>query len=236
MKFMKTILVAEDESAIREFITINLRLAGYEIIEASDGLQAIEKFNSNSHKIDIAVLDIMMPGCDGIEVCKHIRSRNLQTGIIFLTAKTQEHDKVSGLISGADDYITKPFSTTELMARVETLYRRVDFTKQLLDKTPKDSIILGEFELDLKKHILYKRGEEIELTQVEYHILECFFNKPEESIERSTFVNCVWGDKYYGDDKVVDVNIRRLRLKVEDDPSNPVHLITVWGQGYRWIV
>ena len=236
MKFMKTILVAEDESAIREFITINLRLAGYEIIEASDGLQAIEKFNSNSHKIDIAVLDIMMPGCDGIEVCKQILSHNPQTGIIFLTAKTQEHDKVSGLISGADDYITKPFSTTELMARVETLYRRVDFTKQLLDKTPQDSIVLGEFELDLKKHILYKRGNEIELTQVEYHILECFFTKPEESIERSTFVNRVWGDKYYGDDKVVDVNIRRLRLKVEDDPSNPVHLITVWGQGYRWIV
>ncbi len=233
---MKTVLVAEDESSIREFITINLRLAGYEIIEASDGLQAIEKYNANIPRIDIAVLDIMMPGCDGLEVCKHIRSKNVNTGIIFLTAKTQEHDKVSGLISGADDYITKPFSTTELIARVEALYRRVDFSKKLMNTSVKDSIILGEFELDLKKHLLYKRGKEIELTQIEYHILEYFFNKPEVSIERSAFVDYVWGDKYYGDDKVVDVNIRRLRLKLEDDPSNPAHLITVWGQGYRWTI
>ena len=232
---MKTVLVAEDENSIREFITINLRLAGYEIIEACDGRQAIEKFDANKNVIDIAVLDIMMPGCDGIEVCKHIRKYNLNTGVIFLTAKTQEHDKVSGLISGADDYITKPFSTTELIARVESLYRRVDYSKNLLKYTSKDSLTLGEFELDLKKHVLYKRGEEIELTQIEYQILECFFTKPEESIERGVFVEKVWGDKYYGDDKVVDVNIRRLRLKIEDDPSNPTHLITVWGQGYRWI-
>ena len=176
-----------------------------------------------------------MPGCDGIEVCKHIRENNFNIGVIFLTAKTQEHDKVSGLISGADDYITKPFSTTELIARVEALYRRVNYSKNLLEKTPKDSITLGEFELDLKKHVLYKNGKEIELTQIEYQILECFFTKPEESIERGVFVDKVWGDKYYGDDKVVDVNIRRLRLKIEDDPSNPEHLITVWGQGYRWL-
>ena len=232
---MKTVLVAEDESSIREFITINLRLAGYDIIEACDGMQAIEKYDANKNIIDIAVLDIMMPGCDGIEVCKHIRENNFNIGVIFLTAKTQEHDKVSGLISGADDYITKPFSTTELIARVEALYRRVNYSKNLLEKTPKDSITLGEFELDLKKHVLYKNGKEIELTQIEYQILECFFTKPEESIERGVFVDKVWGDKYYGDDKVVDVNIRRLRLKIEDDPSNPEHLITVWGQGYRWL-
>jgi DNA-binding response OmpR family regulator len=232
---MKTILVAEDESSIREFITINLRLAGYDIIEACDGTQAIEKYDANRNKIDIAVLDIMMPGCSGLDVCKHIRQKNFNVGVIFLTAKTQEHDKVSGLISGADDYITKPFSTTELIARVEALYRRVDYSKNLLKTTPKDTITLGEFELDLKKHILYKNGEEIELTQIEYQILECFFTRPEESIERGVFVEKVWGEKYYGDDKVVDVNIRRLRLKIEDDPSNPVHLITVWGQGYRWI-
>ena len=232
---MKTILVAEDESSIREFITINLRLAGYEIIEAADGRQAIEKFDLNENNIDIAVLDIMMPGCDGIEVCKHIREKNPYVGIVFLTAKAQEHDKVSGLISGADDYITKPFSTTELIARVESLFRRVECSKNLLSSKPKDNIILGEFELDLKKHKLFKNGLEIELTQIEYSILECFFNKPDESIERGVFVERVWGDKYYGDDKVVDVNIRRLRLKIENDPSNPEHLITVWGKGYRWI-
>ena len=233
---MRTILVAEDESSIREFIAINLRLAGYEIIEAYDGLQAVEKFNLNSQNIDIAVLDIMMPGCDGIEVCRHIRSKNINTGIIFLTAKTQEHDKVSGLVSGADDYITKPFSTSELIARVEALYRRVEYSKSLLNNTQQDRIVLGEFELDLKKHVIYKNGNEIELTQVEYHILECFFNKPEQSIDRMYLVDCVWGGKYFGDEKVVDVNIRRLRLKLEDDPSSPKHLITVWGQGYRWII
>ena len=233
---MRTILVAEDESSIREFIAINLRLAGYEIIEACDGLQAVEKFNLNSQNIDIAVLDIMMPGCDGIEVCRHIRSKNLNTDIIFMSAKTQEHDKVSGLVSGADDYITKPFSTSELIARVEALYRRVEYSKSLLSNTQQDRIVLGEFELDLKKHVIYKNGNEIELTQVEYHILECFFNKPEQSIDRMYLVDCVWGGKYFGDEKVVDVNIRRLRLKLEDDPSSPKHLITVWGQGYRWII
>ena len=129
---MKTVLIAEDEVSIREFININLRLAGYDIIEACDGKDAIEKYNIHKNKIDIAVLDIMMPECDGVEVCKYIRNDNPNVGIIFLTAKTQEHDKVNGLISGADDYITKPFSTTELIARVEALYRRVDFSKNLI--------------------------------------------------------------------------------------------------------
>ena len=233
---MKTILVAEDEESIREFININLRLAGYNIIEACDGNQAIELYDKNASDIDIAVLDIMMPGCDGVEVCKHIRSKDLNAGIVFLTAKTQEHDKVSGLISGADDYITKPFSTAELVARVDALYRRVELSKGLLNATSKDSIVLGEFELDLKKHTLFKNGNEIELTHIEYNILECFFAKPEETILRSVFVEKVWGDKFFGDDKVVDVNIRRLRLKVEDDASNPTHLITVWGKGYRWMI
>lgn len=231
---MKKILVAEDESSIREFITINLSLAGYDIVEAQDGLQAIEKYDADE-TIDIALLDIMMPGCSGIEVCKYIREKNPNTGIIFLTAKTQEHDKVAGLISGADDYVTKPFSTTELIARIEALFRRVDYSNRLMNTVVKDCITLGDFELDLKKHVLYKKGEEIELTHVEYSILECFFNNPEESIERSVLLDKVWGDKYYGDDKVVDVNIRRLRLKLEDNPSNPEHLITVWGQGYRWM-
>lgn len=233
---MKTILVAEDEESIREFININLRLAGYDIIEACDGIQAVEKYNKYASDIDIAVLDIMMPGCDGVEVCKHIRSRNSNAGIIFLTAKTQEHDKVNALISGADDYITKPFSTAELVARVDALYRRVEISNTLLNAVPKDSIVLGDFELDLKKHLLYKNGNEIELTQIEYSILECLFTKPEESVLRSVFVEKVWGGKYSGDDKVVDVNIRRLRLKVEDDPSNPTHLITVWGKGYTWMI
>ncbi|MDD6146148.1 MAG: response regulator transcription factor [Oscillospiraceae bacterium] len=233
---MKTILVAEDESSIREFIAINLRLGGYQIIEAADGRDAMEKFKENQDEIDIAVLDIMMPEYDGVEVCRFIRSISSNTGIIFLSAKTQEQDKINGLISGADDYITKPFSTTELIARVEALYRRVETAKKMLESIPQDTITLGDFELDLKKHIIKKRGENIELTQIEYNILECFFTNPEASVKREELLTKVWGSKYAGDDKVVDVNIRRLRLKLEDNPSKPEHLLTIWGKGYRWML
>lgn len=233
---MKTILVAEDESSIREFIAINLRLGGYQIIEAADGREAMEKFRENHDKIDIAVLDIMMPEYDGVEVCRFIRSISSNTGIIFLSAKTQEQDKINGLISGADDYITKPFSTTELIARVEALYRRVETAKKMLESIPQDTITLGDFELDLKKHIIKKRGKNIELTQIEYNILECFFTNPEASVKREELLTKVWGSKYVGDDKVVDVNIRRLRLKLEDNPSKPEHLLTIWGKGYRWML
>lgn len=233
---MKTILVAEDESSIREFIAINLRLGGYQIIEAADGREAMEKFKENQDEIDIAVLDIMMPEYDGVEVCRFIRSISSNTGIIFLSAKTQEQDKINGLISGADDYITKPFSTTELIARVEALYRRVETAKKMLESIPQDTITLGDFELDLKKHIIKKRGENIELTQIEYNILECFFTNPEASVRREELLTKVWGSKYAGDDKVVDVNIRRLRLKLEDNPSKPEHLLTIWGKGYRWML
>lgn len=233
---MRTILVAEDENSIREFITLNLRLANYTVFEAENGKQAIEIFDEHKDDIDVALLDIMMPECDGIEVCRHIKMVDANTGIIFLTAKAQEQDKISGLISGADDYITKPFSTSELIARIEALHRRVSYSKSIMDSTSKDTIVLGDFELDLKKHVLYKNGEKIELTQIEFSILECFFTNPNNSIQRIYILEHVWGDNYYGDDKVVDVNIRRLRLKIETDPSNPKHLITVWGQGYRWIV
>ena len=233
---MKTVLIAEDEKSIREFITINLKLGGYNIIEASDGIEAIALFDANEDKIDIALLDIMMPGKDGVEVCRHIREKNKNTGIIFLSAKTQEQDKISGLVSGADDYITKPFSPSELLARIEVLLRRVSYSKELLTKMPQDTITLGDFTLDLKKHCLFKGEKVIELTQTEYLLLECFFNNPGVSVDRGTLLQKVWGDINYGDDKLVDVNIRRLRLKIEDDPSTPAHLLTVWGQGYRWAV
>ncbi len=233
---MRTILVAEDEVSIREFIILNLKLANYTVLEASNGREAIEIFDSKSSEIDIALLDIMMPEVDGIEVCRHIKMKNPNTGIIFLTAKTQEQDKISGLISGADDYVTKPFSTSELIARVDALHRRVEYSKGLLDNSSQDSIVLGNFRLDLKKHVLYKNDEKIELTQIEYGILECFFTNPNNSIGRDYILKNAWGENYFGDDKVVDVNIRRLRLKIEEDPSNPEHLITVWGQGYRWII
>ncbi len=231
---MKTALIAEDEKSIREFIIINLKIAGYNVIEAENGREAIDKYKENAGSIDIAILDIMMPEIDGVEVCRQIREVNVNVGIIFLTAKTQEEDKVEGLRAGADDYVQKPFSTAELIARVDSLYRRVEYSKKLTSDITSDKIRLGRFELDLKKHVLKKDDSVIELTHIEFQILECFFSAPGTSIERGYFLDKVWGDPYFGDDKVVDVNIRRLRLKIEDNPSTPKHLITVWGQGYKW--
>lgn len=231
---MRTILVAEDESSIRDFIVINLKVAGFDVIEACNGTQAIELYDRYSEKIDIALLDIMMPEVTGVDVCKHIRDNNANIGIVFLTAKTQEQDIIGGFRSGADDYITKPFSPSELTARLETLYRRVEYSKNLIKSAQNDKIKLGDFVLDLKKHSISNKGEVIELTQIEFQILECFFNEPGKSIDRKYILNKVWGDPYFGDDKVVDVNIRRLRLKLEESPSNPRHLITIWGQGYCW--
>ena len=232
---LKTVLVAEDEASIRSFITINLQSAGYNVLEAEDGQKAIDVFMNNRNNIDIVIIDVMMPKLDGFEVCRAIRKITAETGIIFLSAKTQEEDKIHGLTSGADDYITKPFSTTELLARIDSLYRRIKYSRTLLENAPKDTIILGDYELDLKNHVVYFDSRQIELTHIEFQILQCFFSSPNESIDRNSILKKVWGDPYYGDDKVVDVNIRRLRLKLEKDPSNPEHLITVWGQGYRWI-
>ncbi len=233
---MKRILVAEDETAIREFIVINLVRGGYEVTEASDGAQAIEEYNSNGGNFDVVLLDIMMPVMDGIEVCKQLRAQSSNVGIIMLTAKTQEMDKVTGLLSGADDYITKPFSPTELLARVDAVYRRVSMNNDVRLHMQSDIITLGEFELNLRNRTLHKNGEHIELTQVEFQIVEYFFINQGAALNRTDILNHVWGESYYGDEKVVDVNIRRLRMKVEDSPSAPTHLVTIWGLGYKWIV
>lgn len=231
---MRTVLVAEDESSIRDFIVINLKIAGFDVLEACNGAEAIELYDKYIDSIDIALLDIMMPEISGDEVCRHIRNKNANVGIVFLTAKAQEQDVIDGFRYGADDYIIKPFSPSELIARLETLYRRVEYSRNLLNSTQSDKIRLGDFVLDLKKHSVSNKNEVIELTQIEFQILECFFNEPGKSIDRKYILNKVWGDPYFGDDKVVDVNIRRLRLKLEESPSNPRHLITIWGQGYCW--
>ena len=231
---MRTVLVAEDEISIREFIVINLKIAGFNVIEASDGDEAKKIYNENINAIDVAVLDVMMPGADGFEVCAHIREKNPNVGIIFLTAKAQEQDKINGFNHGADDYVPKPFSPAELIARIETLYRRVEYSKALLSASGGDIIRIGDYTLNLKKHTVLNGDKETELTQTEVQILECFFTNPGTLIDRKQILDRVWGSPYYGDDKVVDVNIRRLRIKLEENPSDPRHLITVWGQGYCW--
>ena len=234
---MKKVLIAEDESAIREIIAITLKRAGYEVTEACDGQQALMLYNEKEGDFDVVLLDIMMPNIDGLEVCKRLRSVSGTVGIIMLTAKTQEMDKVSGLLMGADDYITKPFSPSELMARVDSVYRRVALNTQTTAQQPvrADKITLEPFELNLRNRTLSKRGVFIELTQVEFQIIEYFFSNPGKALSRTDILKEVWGESYFGDEKVVDVNIRRLRMKVEDEPSIPKHLVTVWGMVYKWL-
>ena len=151
----------------------------------------------------------------------------------MLTARTQEMDKISGLMMGADDYITKPFSPTELLARVDSLYRRVGMNNDRA-KENADVIKLGEFTLNMRRHTLQKSGRDIELTQVEFQIIEYFFLNPDTALDRTDILSKVWGSNYFGEEKIVDVNIRRLRMKIEDEPSSPKHLVTVWGMGYKW--
>lgn len=233
---MKKVLVAEDEESIREFIVINLTRSGYEVEQAENGAVALEKFRKDEVSFDVAVLDIMMPEIDGLTVCKELRKRSSDLGIIMLSAKTQEMDKVTGLLFGADDYVTKPFSPSELMARVDAVYRRVEMTRGFRkNDTTGDSIILDEFELNLRNRTLAKNNELIELTQVEFQIIEHFFKNPNAALSRTEILKTVWGANYFGDEKIVDVNIRRLRMKIEENPSNPTRLVTIWGLGYKWI-
>lgn len=231
---MKRILLVEDEAAIREFVVINLKKAGFDVTEADSGEAALRIFAEQEGAFHVALLDIMMPGIDGLAVCRELRRANSRIGIIMLTAKTQEADKIAGLSQGADDYVTKPFGPSELVARVESLCRRVD----LNDSTPKErlteSISQGDFVLNLRKRSLEKSGDAIELTQVEFQIMEYFFSNPGKVLDRTDILNRVWGDAYFGEEKIVDVNIRRLRMKIEIIPSEPKHILTVWGKGYKW--
>ena len=226
---MKKVLILEDEVNIRSFVVINLKRAGYDAIEAGTGAEALERLKENPD-VGVAILDIMLPDIDGFEVCRTIRATNKQIGIIMLTARTQEMDKVTGLMTGADDYVTKPFSPAELTARIDALYRRVggdgNVDAELLSQ--------GPFVLNTRNRTLEKSGERIRLTQVEYAILKLFMQNPGRALSREDILNAVWGRDYDGELKVVDVNIRRLRIKIEEDAANPTYITTVWGFGYKW--
>ena len=231
----KRILIAEDEKAIREFVVINLQRAGCETVEAGSGDEALALYNRDGGRFDVAVLDIMMPGqLSGLDVCKELRRKSGNIGIIMLSARAQEMDKVSGLMMGADDYVTKPFSPSELVARVDAVYRRVALAGKNGGKDAGEEIQSGEFVLNLRNRYLTRRGVQIELTQVEFQIIEYFFTHPGTALSRTDILHHVWGGAYVGEEKIVDVNIRRLRMKVEDQPSAPRHIVTVWGYGYRW--
>lgn len=227
---MKKVLVLEDEANIRSFVVINLKRAGYEAIEAATGEEALAQLRRNPD-IKVALLDIMLPDdMDGFEVCRRIRASESKIGIIMLTARTQEMDKVTGLMTGADDYVTKPFSPAELTARVDALYRRTGGDVEM----DTGEISQPPFLLNTRNRTLEKNGARVKLTQVEYSIMKLFMDNPGKALSREEILDAVWGRDYFGELKIVDVNIRRLRIKIEDDPTNPSYITTVWGYGYKW--
>ena len=224
---MRKILVLEDEATIREFIIINLKRSGYTVIEADSGEKALELLKIHKDT-DIALCDIMLPGIDGFEVARTIRANSQQMGIILLTAMAQETDKVTGFMSGADDYITKPFSPSELIARVDALYRRLSLSKRDIGKT----YVSGPFVMDLLSRTCTKNNVPIDLTQVEFLLMKTFMENKNVALSRAMLLEKVWGND--GEEKTVDVNMRRLRMKIEDDPSTPAYITTLWGFGYKW--
>ena len=231
---MMKVLVVEDEASIREMIALNLRLAGMEPLEAESAEAALALLESGADCV-AAILDVMLPGMNGFSLCETIRRTDQKIGIIILSAKGQEQDKIRGLSIGADDYMTKPFSVSELLARVEALCRRVSRSGGAdLPPAAPAALVSGDFVLDENRRVLLKAGQPIELTQVEFQIMELFFRNPGTALVREKILKGVWGENYFGDVKIVDVNIRRLRMKVEDEPSRPAHILTVWGYGYRW--
>ena len=227
---MKKILVLEDEENIRSFVVINLKRAGYETIEAGTGEAALAALKENPD-IKVALLDIMLPDIDGFEVCRRIRAMDNKIGIIMLTARTQEMDKVTGLMTGADDYVTKPFSPAELTARVDALFRRTGGQEAPEEEA---EIRRGPFLLNTRNRTLEKNGQMVKLTQVEYGIIKLFMENPDKALSREEILDAVWGKDYFGELKIVDVNIRRLRIKIEDNPTKPTYVNTVWGYGYKW--
>lgn len=226
---MRKVLVLEDESSIRGFIVINLQRAGYEVIEAESGEEALEKLQKHPDT-RVCLLDIMLPGIDGFEVCRRIRATNPKIGIIMLSARAQEMDKVTGLMTGADDYVTKPFSPAELTARVDALLRRAGDAPVGGDA----EIYQPPFLLNTGNRTLEKDGERVRLTQLEYSIVKLFMENPGKALSREEILDAIWGKGYFGELKIVDVNVRRLRLKIEDDAQEPKYISTVWGYGYKW--
>ena len=224
------ILIVEDEDAIRSFIRVNLKRHNFEIIEAASGEEALEKADAS---VDIALLDVMLPGIDGFEVCRRVRETYPAMGIIMLTAKGQEQNKIEGLELGADDYMVKPFSPKELLARINALLRRISLADKQVEEE-NNAIHSGIFTILQDERKLLKNGQEIERTPIEFALVKYFMENPNKAIHRDEILNNVWGYNYVGDFKIVDVNIRRIRQKIEEDPSNPKYIEKVWGYGYRW--
>ena len=228
---MSKILLVEDEESIRGFIKINLIRNGFEVIEAGSGEEGISK--ALNEKPDMAILDVMLPGIDGFQVCSVLRNEYPKIGIIMLTAKGQDMDKIMGLEYGADDYIVKPFNPLEVVLRVKAILRRIETKDEKINKD-ENKITSGPFIIDLYSQKLLKNGAEIDVTPKEYMLMKLFIENSNKAFTRDELLNLIWGYDFFGDSKIIDVNIRRLRAKIEDDSSSPKYIETVWGLGYRW--
>ena len=226
---MAKILIVEDDVNIAKMLEVTLSIGGYESERCDNGKKAVDLVTSQSY--DLVLLDVMLPDMDGFEVCRRIRAGNSKIGIIMLTARTQEMDKVTGFMTGADDYVTKPFSPAELTARIDALYRRIGG-----DVSDDGVISQPPFVLNTRRRSLEKHSQRIKLTQVEYAIIKLFMENPGKALAREEILHMVWGEGYLGELKIVDVNIRRLRVKIEDEPTSPTFITTIWGYGYKWEV
>ncbi|NMB35520.1 MAG: response regulator transcription factor [Firmicutes bacterium] len=222
------VLVVEDEASIRKFIGINLNRNDFAVLEAEDGETALEM--ARNFAPDVVILDVMLPSIDGFEVCMQIRRMMPRVVIIMLTAKGEDMDKIMGLELGADDYMVKPFNPLELVARIRANLRKL---ASYVPQVKAGFLCFQQLKLDLEGQRFYKNEEEIELTPTEFAMMKVFMKNPQKAFTRDEMMNHVWGRNYFGDLKTVDVNIRRIREKLEDDPSAPRWIETVWGIGYR---
>ncbi len=224
---MTRVLVVEDEESFSDALSFMLRREGYEVGIAVDGLQAIEEFDR--HGADLVLLDLMLPGISGTEVCRNLRQRSA-VPIIMVTAKDGEVDKVVGLELGADDYVTKPFSSRELVARIRAVLRRRGEPDELLPTV----IEAGPVRIDVDRHVVTVRGDTTPMPLKEFDLLELLMRNAGRVLTRGQIIDRVWGSDYVGDTKTLDVHVKRLRAKIEDDPANPVHIVTVRGLGYKY--
>lgn len=222
------ILIIEDEESIRGFLKINFKKNNFIVYEAASGEDGLNI--AMLERPDVVLLDVMLPGIDGFQVCEVLRKEIVDIGIIMLTARSQDIDKIKGLENGADDYVLKPFNTTELILRTNSLLRRIGRNV----KSKEDSLSSGVFKFENYSQRVYKNGKEVFLTPKEYLLLKLFLENQNKAFTRDELLNKVWGYDFLGDTKIVDVNIRRLRSKIEEEQSSQRYIETVWGTGYRW--
>jgi two-component system alkaline phosphatase synthesis response regulator PhoP len=225
---MSKILIVEDEESIRKFIKISLKREKFEVFEAASAEEGLQKTLQETP--DVVILDIMLPGMDGFELCEKLKKEYENIGIIILTARGQDMDKIMGLEFGADDYMVKPFNPLELTARINSLLRRM----KCINKEKMNFINSKDFRIDQYSKKIFKNDVELDLTPKEFLLMKMFIQNPGKALSRDELLNVVWGYEFIGDTKIVDVNIRRLRSKIEKDSSNPKYIETVWGTGYRW--